>query len=137
MKATLVTGVIGEDVHNIGLKVIERALKTAGFDIVSLGTRVPADQFVEAAVKNKADAILISSVSGHARALCAGFRDKCNKAGLGNIILYIGGHLVIGESKWEDTEQLFKEMGFDRVYPPSTLPETAVADIKTDLEKRR
>ena len=91
---------------------------------------------IEAAQKNKADAILISSVSGHARALCVGFRDKCNKAGLNHIILYIGGHLVIGESKWEDTEKLFKEMGFDRVYPPTTLPETAVADLKTDLGKR-
>ena len=46
MKATLVTGVIGEDVHNIGIKVIERALKAGGFDIVSLGTRVPTDQFI-------------------------------------------------------------------------------------------
>jgi methylaspartate mutase sigma subunit len=137
MKETLVTGVIGEDVHNIGMKVLEHAFKAAGYNVVSLGTRVPAEQFIEAAVETSADAILISSLSGHARALCEGFRDKCVEKGLARIKLYIGGHLVIGESKWEDTEKLFRDMGFDGVYPPTTLPQAAVEGISKDLEQKR
>ena len=136
MKETLVTGVIGEDVHNIGIKVLEHAFKAAGYNIISLGTRVSVEQFIGAAMETNADAILISSMSGHAVALCEGFKDKCIEAGLTKIKLYIGGFLVIGESKWEDIEKLFKNMGFDGVFPPSTLPAAAVDGISKDLAKR-
>ncbi len=135
--ATIVTGVIGDDVHNIGIKVIEHALKHEGHTVVSLGIRIPDEQFVEAAVETKADAIFVSSLSGHARALATDLRDKCTEAGLGNILLYIGGHLVIGQIPWEDVEKTFKEMGFDRVYPASTLVATIIKDLKADLERRK
>ena len=87
---TIVTGVIGDDVHNIGIKVIEHALKHDGYKVVSLGIRIPDEEFVEAAVETRADAIFVSSLSGHARALATTLRDKCTEAGLSNILLYIG-----------------------------------------------
>ena len=134
---TIITGVIGDDVHNIGIKVIEHALKHDGYKVVSLGIRIPDEEFVEAAVETKADAIFVSSLSGHARALATTLRDKCTEAGLNNILLYIGGHLVIGQIPWEDVEKTFKEMGFDRVYPASTLVASIIKDLKADLEKER
>jgi methylaspartate mutase sigma subunit len=130
---TIVTGVIGDDVHNIGIKVIEHALRHAGFNVVSLGIRISDEEFIEAAVETKADAILVSSMSGHARALATGLRQKCTEAGLGNILLYIGGHLIIGKAQWEDIENAFKGMGFDRVYPPSTRVAKIVEDLTADL----
>jgi methylaspartate mutase sigma subunit len=133
--ATIVTGVIGDDVHNIGIKVIEHALKHEGYTVVSLGIRIPDEEFVAAAVETKADAIFVSSLSGHARALATGLRDKCIEAGLNNILLYIGGHLVIGQIPWADVEKTFKEMGFDSVYPATTLVATIIKDLKADLEK--
>jgi methylaspartate mutase sigma subunit len=39
---------------------------------------------------------------------------------LENIVLYIGGNLVIGKRPFEEVEALFKEMGFDRVFSPTT-----------------
>jgi methylaspartate mutase sigma subunit len=134
---TIVTGVIGDDVHNIGIKVIEHALRHAGFNVVSLGIRISDEEFIEAALETKADAILVSSLSGHARALATGLRDKSTEAGLGDILLYIGGHLVIGQAHWENIEKTFKGMGFDRVYPPSTLVANIIKDLKTDLEKTK
>ena len=133
--ATIVTGVIGDDVHNIGIKVIEHALKHEGYTVVSLGIRIPDEEFVAAAVETKADAIFVSSLSGHARALATSLRDKCVEAGLNNILLYIGGHLVIGQIPWEEVEKTFKGMGFDRVYPATTLVATIIKDLKADLEK--
>jgi methylaspartate mutase sigma subunit len=136
-QATIVTGVIGDDVHNIGIKVIEHALKHKGYTVVTLGIRIPDEEFVAAAVETKADAIFVSSLSGHARALATALRDKCVEAGLNDILLYIGGHLVIGQIPWADIEKTFKKMGFDRVYPATTLVATIIKDLKADLEKER
>jgi methylaspartate mutase sigma subunit len=135
--ATIVTGVIGDDVHNIGIKVIEHALKHKGYTVVTLGIRIPDEEYVAAAVETKADAIFVSSLSGHARALANTLRDKCVEAGLNDILLYIGGHLVIGQIPWADIEKTFKEMGFDRVYPATTLVATIIKDLEADLEKRK
>lgn len=134
---TIVTGVIGDDVHNIGIKVIEHALRHEGYTVVPLGIRIPDEEFVAAAVETKADAIFVSSLSGHARALATALRDKCIEAGLASILLYIGGHLVIGQIPWQDVEKTFKTMGFDRVYPASTLVATIIKDLKADLEERK
>ena len=136
-KGTLVTGVIGNDVHISGIRILEYALKKAGFKVVSLGAMTPAEDFINAAIETKADAILISSLNGHARIMAQGFRDKCIEAGLQDIILYIGGMLVVGEDrfemKWEDVERMFQDMGFNRVYPPGVLPGPVIADLETDL----
>jgi methylaspartate mutase sigma subunit len=136
MDITLVTGVIGEDVHNIGIKVLEHAFRNNGFKIVSLGIGVSQQEYIDAAIETKADAILISSLSGHAKVLSEGFRQKLTEAGLNDILMYIGGHLVIGDDKWEDVHKIFIDMGYDRAYPASTLPEEVIAALKSDFQKR-
>jgi methylaspartate mutase sigma subunit len=136
-KGTLVTGVIGDDVHIIGIRVLEHALRNAGFKVVALGIQVSQEEFINAAIETKADAILVSSLSGHAKLLVSGFRDKCVEAGLTGVLLYLGGQLVIGESRWVDTEKMFKEAGFTRVYPPLVPPATVIADLEADLNLRQ
>jgi methylaspartate mutase sigma subunit len=133
-KATLVTGLIGEDVHIVGIRILEHALRGAGFKVIALGIQVSQEEFVNAAIETKADAILISSLSGHARMLVEGFRDKCVEAGLKDILIYLGGQLIIGQMKWEEIENIFKNMGVDRVFPPDTLPEQVVAALNKDLK---
>lgn len=136
-KGTMITGVIGEDVHVVGIRVLEHALRDAGFKVVSLGVQVSQEEFVNAALETDADAILVSSLSGHAQVLIPGLRDKCAKAGLGDILLYLGGNLVIGQAKWEDVEKSFMDMGFSRVYPSNTLPSQVIKDLEADLSSRR
>src|SRR5512147_836059 len=127
-KGTVVTGVIGEDVHVVGIRILEYALGQAGFKVVALGSQVSQKEFVEAAIEANADAILVSSLSGHAEALAPGLREKCVEAGLSKVLLYIGGYLLVGEMSWDDVEKRFNEMGFDRVYPPGTSPSRAIAE---------
>jgi methylaspartate mutase sigma subunit len=136
-KGTLVTGVIGEDVHIMGIRIVEHALRDAGFRIVSLGAQVSQEQYIEASVETNADAILVSSLGGHASILVPGLRDKCDEAGLKNILLYLGGQLVIGDMKWEDSVRMFKDIGFDRVYPPDVRLSQVIEDIETDCIARR
>ena len=134
-KATLVTGVIGDDVHITGIKILGRALKEAGYKIVSLGIQVSQEEFVRAAMETRADAILVSSLGGHAKLLSQGLREKCLEAGLKDIRLYIGGNLSIGQA-WEDVEKAFRELGFDRAYPPFTLPTSVIEDLQEDLASK-
>ncbi len=130
---TIVTGVIGADAHVVGNWVLRYSLQKAGFKVVSLGVMVSQEEFIRAAIETHADAILVSSLYGHASLDCEGFRQKCQEAGLKDILLYIGGNLHVGGQDLKITEKTFKELGFDRVYPPETLPEPAIADLKKDL----
>ncbi|MCK5735611.1 MAG: methylaspartate mutase subunit S, partial [Spirochaetaceae bacterium] len=99
-KAVIVTGVIGEDVHVTGIRILEHALRSDGFEVNSLGIHNSQDDFIRKALEIGADAILISSLAGHAAMLVEGFRDKCNEAGLKGIYLSIGGQLVIHSEEW-------------------------------------
>lgn len=132
-KVTLITGTIGDDIHSLGIKVIEHALDNAGFKIVPLGIQTSQEDFIKAAIETNAAGILISSMSGHARMLCDGLRDKCIEAGLKNIILYLGGCLSTGDTPWQEIEPMFLKMGYTRVYPNTSLPGEIIKDLKKDL----
>jgi methylaspartate mutase sigma subunit len=134
---TVVLGTIGSDAHVVAIFVLRRALRQAGFEVAYLGAMVAQEEFIDAAKETAADAIWVSSLYGMGRIDCTGLRDKCVEAGLGNILLYIGGVLVTDPEQWEETRQLFLDMGFDRVYPPGTKIDVAIADLKADLESRR
>jgi methylaspartate mutase sigma subunit len=132
-KKTLVLGVIGSDVHAVGNKILDYAFTEAGFKVINLGVMVSQEEFIEAAIETAADAILVSSLYGHGELDCRGLREKCDEAGLQNIPLYVGGNLVVGKAPFEEVEKKFEDMGFNRVYPPGTLPDTAIVEIKKDL----
>jgi methylaspartate mutase sigma subunit len=136
-KGTIVTGVIGEDVHIVGVRILEYALGEAGFKVVPLGSQVSQKEFIGGAIESNADAILISSLSGHAEALVPGLREKCIEAGLKDILIYVGGFLVVGTTAWEEAEKKFKAMGIDRVYPPGTSPSLAIEHLEADIAARR
>ena len=80
MKGTFITGVIGEDVHCCGIRILEHAMRDAGYKVVSLGVQISQEEFVNAALETNADAILVSSLSGHAKILIPGLRDKMLKS---------------------------------------------------------
>uniref|UniRef100_A0A7C3RWT9 Glutamate mutase sigma subunit n=1 Tax=Dictyoglomus thermophilum TaxID=14 RepID=A0A7C3RWT9_DICTH len=130
---TVVLGVIGADVHAVGLRILDYALRSAGFDVVNIGVLSSQEDFIKAAIESDARAILVSSLYGHAELDCRGFREKLQEAGLDNVLLYIGGNLGIGQKNWEEVEKKFKELGFNRVYPPKTMPDEVIRDLKKDL----
>jgi methylaspartate mutase sigma subunit len=131
---TIVTGVIGMDAHIVGNRILQRVLEREGFKVVPLGALTPPEEFIKAAVETDADAIVISSLYGHAEIDCQGFRDKCTEAGLQDILLYIGGNLSVGRSDFNKTKKIFSDMGFNRVYSPDVKLDSFISDIKNDLE---
>ena len=129
-KKKLVIGVIGADVHAVGIQILYHAFSDAGFDVTNLGVMVSQEEYIAAAIETKADAIIISSLYGQGELDCRGMREKCNEAGLAGIPLVVGGNIVIGKQSFEDVERRFKDMGFDRAFPPGTTPETTIQALR-------
>lgn len=135
---TVVTGVIGDDVHVIGIRLMEYALRQSGFNVVSLGPLAPQKEFIEAAIESDADALFISSLNGHAEMHLPGLRDACVEAGIGDILIYAGGQLTIRRPDWSKVEEHFiGELGLNRVYSPDVDPDRPIADLRADLAARR
>jgi methylaspartate mutase sigma subunit len=132
----LVTGVIGADTHIVGNRILSMALEDAGFEVIALGAITPAEDFVKAAIETAADAILVSSLYGQGELDCRGFRDLCIEAGLEDILIYVGGNLVVGKQDWDDVERRFVEMGFDRAFPPNTRTDGVVESLNADFAAR-
>lgn len=133
---TLVTGVIGADTHIVGNRILSMALEKEGFKVVALGALTPADEFVKAAIETAADGIMMSSLYGQGELDCRGFRDLCVEAGLEDILIYVGGNLVVGKQDWADVEKRFLAMGFDRAFPPGTRTDDVVRALDADFAER-
>jgi methylaspartate mutase sigma subunit len=133
---TVVLGVIGADCHAVANKILHHAFAQAGFNVVNLGVMVSQEEFVNAAIETDAKAILISSLYGHAEMDCRNLREKCIEAGIGEVLLYLGGRLVVGEADFDEVEARFTALGFDRVFPPEAMPEDGIAQLEEDLRAR-
>jgi len=132
-----VIGVIGADVHAVGNRIIEYVLTNAGYNVVNIGVLSSQEDFINAAIEADAKIILVSSLYGHGEIDCRGLREKCIEAGLDDILLYVGGNIVVGKQDFSEVEKRFKAMGFNRVYAPGTPIEAVLPDIEEDLKKKR
>lgn len=130
---SIVIGVIGADVHAVGNRIIEYTLSREGFNVVNVGVLSTQEDFINAAIETSAPLILVSSLYGHGELDCKGMREKCNEAGLSDILLYVGGNIVVGKQDFDKVEKRFKDMGFNRVFPPGTNIEDVIHIIKADL----
>lgn len=131
----IVIGVIGADVHAVGNRIIEHTLKKEGFEVINIGVLSSQEDFINAAVESDADMILVSSLYGHGEMDCRGLREKCIEAGIGDILLFVGGNIVVGKQEFSDVEKRFLDMGYDRAFPPNTPIESIIPIIKDALYK--
>jgi len=130
---SIVIGVIGADVHAVGNRIIEYTLTREGYNVVNVGVLSSQEDFINAAIETSAHLIIVSSLYGHGELDCRGMRDKCNESGLDNILLYVGGNIVVGKQDFSEVEERFKQMGFNRVYPPGVTIDDVLQTIKDDL----
>ncbi len=133
-KKKLVIGVIGADVHAVGNKILDKVFSDEGFEVINLGVMVSQEEYIAAAIESNADAIVVSSLYGHGELDCRGLREKCDEAGLKDILLYVGGNIVVGKQPFGEVEERFIKMGFDRAFPPGTDPMVTVNFLRKDLK---
>ena len=124
---------LGLDGHDRGVKVIARALRDAGMEVVYLGMRVTVDQVAAAAAQEDVDVVGISILSGAHLRLMPRMVDALERHGLrgnsteDNVMLLVGGTIPDGDV------QPLREMGVDGVFPVGTFTGEMVEFIRAGL----
>jgi methylmalonyl-CoA mutase C-terminal domain/subunit len=119
----------GLDGHDRGAKVIARALRDAGMEVIYTGLRQTPEMIAEAALQEDVDVIGLSILSGAHLVLVPRVIDAVRKAGLHDVGFFVGG--IIPE---EDAAEL-KAAGVDAIYGPGTSTETVVKEVRVFAEK--
>jgi methylaspartate mutase sigma subunit len=132
--ARIVIGVIGDDIHVVGNRIIHLALEEAGFEVFNLRTRNRPEHFCQAALEVNAHAVFVSSLNGEGEFWCANFRRQFIDAGLPEVLLYIGGNIVVGHRPRAEVERVFESHGFNRVYHQQSDFSVAIAALREDLK---
>ena len=112
----VITGVVGNDIHVVANRLIDLSLRARGYDVFNLGVNTHLEEFFDAAVETGAEVLMISSLNGEAEGW--GREVKLLKArykGLNDLIMMIGGNLVVGSGDTEDIVARYKRYGFDLV----------------------
>ncbi len=130
----IVIGVIGDDIHIVGNRIMQLALEESGCRVFNLRTRNRPEHFVQAALEVNAHAVFVSSLNGEGEHWCADFRRRFVDASLGHVLLYVGGNVVVGSRPEPEVVRLFKSYGFDRVYHQRPDIGAAIIDLFKDLE---
>lgn len=131
----VVIGVIGDDIHVVGNRIMQLALEESGFQVFNLRTRNRPEHFCQAALEANAHAVFVSSLNGEGEYWCADFRRQFNDAGLNDVLLYVGGNIVVGKRPTNEVVALFNDYGFDRVYHQQPDIGVAIADLLEDLKR--
>jgi methylmalonyl-CoA mutase C-terminal domain/subunit len=113
----------GLDGHDRGAKVIARALRDAGMEVIYTGLRQTPDMIAEAALQEDVDVVGLSILSGAHNALVPAVMDRLRERGLTDIKVFVGG--IIPEP---DVAKLL-DLGVYAVYGPGTDTMDVVADI--------
>ncbi len=114
----------GLDGHDRGAKVVARALRDAGMEIIYTGLRQTPEMIAEAALQEDVDAVGLSILSGAHMALIPRVLELLKANGQGHVKVFLGG--IIPN---EDVPRLM-EMGVVGVYGPGTLTEDIIHDIQ-------
>lgn len=108
----------GLDGHDRGAKVIARALRDAGFEVVYTGLHQTPEQVVQAVIQEDADAIGLSLLSGAHLTLVPKIVELLNTAGREDVLVIVGGIIPEGDIP------LLEKAGVAKVFTPgSPLPE--------------
>jgi methylmalonyl-CoA mutase C-terminal domain/subunit len=120
----------GLDGHDRGAKVIARALRDAGMEVIYTGLRQTPDMIAEAALHEDVDAVGLSILSGAHNVLVPQVIDKLRKNGQGDVLVFLGG--IIPE---QDIQSLLNA-GVKAVYGPGTNTQKVCEDIKAAMADR-
>lgn len=113
----------GLDGHDRGAKVVARALRDAGMEVIYTGLRQTPEMIAEAALQEDVDGIGLSILSGAHMALVPRVLELLKANGQEHVKVFVGG--IIPD---EDVPRL-KEMGVIGIYGPGTLTDQIIRDI--------
>ncbi len=120
----VVVAKVGLDGHDRGAKIIARALRDAGMEVIYTGLHQTPEQVVETAIQEDADAIGISILSGAHMTLIPRIIELLNENEAADILVFCGGTIP------KDDVPRLKELGVGEIFTPGTPTKKAVEYVK-------
>lgn len=120
----------GLDGHDRGAKVIARALRDAGMEVIYTGLRQTPEMIASAALQEDVDAVGISILSGAHNTLCPRIVDLLRQNGMDDTLVLVGG--IVPQ---EDIAKL-KETGVSEIFLPGTSTEDIVTFIRANVREQ-
>lgn len=117
----------GLDGHDRGAKVIARALRDAGMEVIYTGLRQTPEMIASAALQEDVDAVGISILSGAHKTLCPRIVDLLRESGMDDTLVLVGGIVP------QDDIQELKSRGVAEVFLPGTSTEDIVGFIRKNV----
>jgi len=121
----------GLDGHDRGAKVIARALRDAGMEVIYTGLRQTPEMIVEAAIQEDVDVIGMSILSGAHMTLFPRVMKLLAVNGLDDVLVVAGGIIP------DDDALALKDIGITGIFGPGTSTEEAISFIKENVRRRK
>jgi len=120
----------GLDSHDRGAKIVARALRDAGMEVIYTGLRQTPEQIVETALQEDVNVIGLSILSGAHTTLFPRIMELVKEKGLNDVLVFAGG--IIPEEDIPD----MKKLGVKEIFGPGTPTETLVKYVKEHVPER-
>jgi len=123
-KIRILTAKVGLDGHDRGIKVISRALRDAGIEVIYTGLHQTPEMVVETAIQEDVDGIGISILSGAHMTLFPEIIRLLKEKGAADIVVFGGGIIP------DDDVEALEKLGVEKVFTPGTSLDEAVAFVR-------
>jgi methylmalonyl-CoA mutase, C-terminal domain len=120
----------GLDGHDRGVKVIARALRDAGMEVIYTGLRQTPDQIVGAAEQEDVDVLMLSSLSGAHNHLFPRIMEELHKRSMDDILVLGGGIIP------QDDIPSLKAAGIREIFGPGTDTRAIIAFVRANMKPR-
>ena len=121
----------GLDGHDRGIKILARAYRDAGMEVIYLGLRQTPEMIVNASVQEDADVIALSVLSGAHMTIFTKVIELMNEEGLENVLLTGGGIIP------KDDMKTLSELGVGKLFGPGTTVDTTIDYIQNWVNDNR
>ncbi|MFO0675553.1 MAG: cobalamin B12-binding domain-containing protein [Polyangiaceae bacterium] len=120
----------GLDGHDRGAKVVARALRDAGFEVIYTGLHQTPDMIAHAALQEDVDAVGLSIMSGAHNTLFPAVIDALKAKGVNDVVVFGGGIIP------EDDHARLRAAGVQGVFTPGTTLETIIQWVRDNVRAR-
>lgn len=120
----------GLDGHDRGAKVVARALRDAGMEVIYTGLRQTPEMIASAALQEDVDAVGISILSGAHNTLCPRIIDLLHENGMDDCIIFVGGIIP------NEDIPFLKSKGVTEVFLPGTSTEDVIQLLKEKVASK-
>ena len=121
----------GLDGHDRGIKILARAFRDSGMEVIYLGLRQTPEMIVNAAIQEDVDVVGLSFLSGAHMELVPLITAGLEERGMGHTLVVLGGIIP------DDDQSSLKAIGVDEIFGPGSTTEAMIEYLLAEVASRR